>query len=285
MVYQTDELARLRRQRSEQAIKAALQSRWDEAVQLNQQIIELTGGRDGDAFNRLGRALMAIGRYRDAREAYGRALQIDPTNQIARKNYASLQQKAQDESPAPAAPRDYVDPKLFVEETGKSGVTALVRPQREATRHMTAGERVLLRRDGNQLFADNSAGELLGQVEPRLALRLLRFMDGGNQYAAAISALTHDGARIIIKETYQHPSQVGRPSFPPSGLDGTPRPYTREGLVRYDDEDEEVLEEIEAGEGWDSDGDGQETTGDVRLLDYQKTQEHDDGEVSPYDDE
>jgi len=96
MVYQTDELARLRRQRSEQAIKAALQSRWDEAVQLNQQIIELTQGRDGDAFNRLGRALMAIGRYRDAREAYGRALQIDPTNQIARKNYASLQQKAQD---------------------------------------------------------------------------------------------------------------------------------------------------------------------------------------------
>ncbi|HEY7376308.1 MAG TPA: tetratricopeptide repeat protein, partial [Polyangia bacterium] len=172
MVYQTDELARMRRQRSEQAIKAAMQSRWEEAVQLNQQIIEMTQGRDGDAFNRLGRALMAIGRYRDAREAYGRALQIDPTNQIARKNYASLQQKAQDE--APSAPRDYVDPRLFVEETGKTGVTALVRPQREALSHMTAGERVVLRRDGNQLFADNAAGDLLGQIEPRLALRLLR---------------------------------------------------------------------------------------------------------------
>ncbi len=285
MVYQTDELARLRRQRSEQAIKAAMQSRWEEAVQLNQQIIEMTQGRDGDAFNRLGRALMAIGRYRDAREAYGRALQIDPTNQIARKNYASLEQKAQEEAPAPAAPRDYVDPRLFVEETGKTGVTALVRPQREALSHMTPGERIVLRRDGNQLFADNAAGDLLGQVEPRLALRLLRFMDGGNQYAAAISSLTADGARIIIKETYQHPSQAGRPSFPPAGADGSPRPYTREGLVRYDDEDEEVLEEIEAGEGWDSDGEGQETTGDVRLLDYQKAQEHDDGEVSPYDDE
>ena len=285
MVYQTDELARLRRQRSEQAIKAAMQSRWEEAVQLNQQIIEMTQGRDGDAFNRLGRALMAIGRYRDAREAYGRALQIDPTNQIARKNYASLEQKAQEEAPAPAAPRDYVDPRLFVEETGKTGVTTLVRPQREALSHMTAGERVVLRRDGNQLFADNAAGDLLGQLEPRLALRLLRFMDGGNQYAAAISSLTADGARIIIKETYQHPSQAGRPSFPPVSVDGSPRPYTREGLVRYDDEDEEVLEEIEAGEGWDSDGDGQETTGDVRLLDYQKAQEHDDGEVSPYDDE
>lgn len=284
MVYQTDELARLRRQRSEQAIKLAMQSRWEEAVTVNLSILELTNQRDGDAFNRLGRALMALGRYRDAREAYSRALKLDPTNQIARKNLATLEKKAEDEAPVPAVARDYVDPKLFVEETGKTGITALQRPNKGALAHMTAGERVHLRRDGNVLLAENGAGELLGQIEPRIAFRLLRLMQGGNEYAAAISQLGNETARVIIKETFQHASQAGRPSFPSAGLDGTPRPYTREGLVHYDDEDEEVIEEIESGEGWDTDGE-EKDGGDVRLLDYQKTQEHDDRDGSEFDDE
>lgn len=282
MVYQTDEVSRLRRQRTEQAIKLAMQSRWEEAVTVNQSILEMTGNRDGDAFNRLGRALMALGRFREAYDAYGSALRIDPTNQIAKKNLAILEKKVEVDGQSAATPREYVDPKLFVEETGKTGTTALVNPNREAVSHMTPGERVYLRRDGNLLLAENAAAQVIGQVEPRIALRLIRLMDGGNEYAAAISQVSHDNARIIIKETFQHPSQAGRLSFPPVGLDGSPRPYTREGLVRYDDEDEEVLEETEVGEGWETDGEAQDQ-GDVTLLDYQKAQEHVDDDERVYD--
>jgi tetratricopeptide (TPR) repeat protein len=282
MVYQTDEVSRLRRQRTEQAIKLAMQSRWEEAVTVNQSILEMTGNRDGDAFNRLGRALMALGRFREAYDAYSSALRIDPTNQIAKKNLAILETKVEADGQTTGTPREYVDPKLFVEETGKTTTTALQNPNREVASHMTPGERVYLRRDGNLLLADNAGGELIGQVEPRTALRLIRLMDGGNEYAAAISQISHDNARIIIKETFQHPSQAGRLSFPPVGLDGSPRPYTREGLVRYDDEDEEVLEEIEAAEGWETDGEAQDQ-GDVTLLDYQKAQEHVDDEDRVFD--
>lgn len=285
MVYQADETSRLRRQRSEQAIKLALQSRWDEAVTLNLSILELTGQRDGDAFNRLGRALMALGRYRDARVAYSRALSLDPTNQIARKNLAILEKKAEDEpeAPAAAAGRESVDPKLFVEETGKTGVTVLQRPRKEALLRMTPGERVFLRRDGNLLLAENGAGEVVGQIEPRIALRLIRLMDGGNEYAAAISHLGTETARIIIKETLQHSTQTGRLSFPPAGIDGTPRPYTRDGLIRYDDEDEEPVEEPDNVESWDTDTDVTDRPAEVRLLDYQKTQERDDRSDDGYD--
>jgi tetratricopeptide (TPR) repeat protein len=279
MVYQTDEAAKLRRQRSEQAIKLAMQGRWEEAAAVNRAILEMTNNRDGDAYNRLGRALMALGRNREARDAYGQALKLDPANQIARKNLAVLDKSLEAEA---NAPREHADPSLFVEETGKTGMTMLQRPRRETLMRMTSGERVYLRPEGNRLGATNAAGEPIGDIETRIALRLIRLMQGGNQYAAAISQMGHDNARIIIKETYQHPSQAGRLSFPPAGPDGTPRPYTRDGLIRYDDEDEEVLEEIEAGEGWDTDG---ETTdqGDVSLLDYQKVQERTADDESLFD--
>src|SRR5579883_2835621 len=101
MVFQqTNDGARLRRQQTEQAIKAAMQSRWDDAVRLNESIIELSQGNDSDAFNRLGRALMALGRYGESRQAYTNALRLDPSNQIARKNLTALENKVASEGEA-----------------------------------------------------------------------------------------------------------------------------------------------------------------------------------------
>lgn len=285
MVFQTDDTARLRRQQTDQAIKAAMQSRWEEAVELNRSIIELTKGSDSDAYNRLGRSLMALGRYGESREAYSNALRLDPTNQIARKNLAALENKLGDDGQAPAAPREHVDPRLFVEETGKTGVLLLQHPQRALLARMAPGERVYLRREANTLLAANAGGETLGQVEPRLAMRLIRMIDGGNQYDAAISQITADAARIIIKETYQSPGLAGRLSFPPAGVEGMPRAYTRDSVRRYDEDDEdEVAEENDNADTWDGDTD-QRDTSDVRLIDFPKVAERADRDDLGFDDE
>jgi tetratricopeptide (TPR) repeat protein len=276
MVFQqTNDGARLRRQQTEQAIKAAMQSRWDDAVRLNTSIIELSQGNDSDAFNRLGRALMALGRYGESRDAYTNALRLNPSNQIARKNLTALENKVASEGEG--ARSQHVDPRLFVEETGKTGIVPLGHPNRESLVRMTPGERVYLRREGNVLFATNSAGETLGQIDTRTGLRLIRLMEGGNEYAAAISQLSADGARIIIKETFQHASQVGRLSFPPSGADGMPRAYTRDSVRRYEEEDDEDAEnESDTGDTWDTDTDQRDATDNVRLLDFPKVNDRDD---------
>ena len=276
MVFQqTNDGARLRRQQTEQAIKAAMQSRWDDAVRLNESIIELSQGNDSDAYNRLGRALMALGRFGESRDAYTNALRLNPSNQIARKNLTALENKVTSEGES--ARSEHVDPRLFVEETGKTGIVPLGRPNRELLARMTPGERVYLRREGNVLSATNSAGETLGQIDTRTGLRLIRLMEGGNEYAAAISQISADGARIIIKETIQHPSQVGRLSFPPSGADGMPRAYTRDSVRRYEEEDDEDAEnENETGDTWDTDTDQRDATDNVRLLDFPKVNDRDD---------
>ena len=84
-----EERTRLRKQLSDQAVKFAVNSRWQEAANLNRDYIR-TFGDEAEAYNRLGKALTELGQMSDAREAYGKALDLDPTNTIARRNLDRL---------------------------------------------------------------------------------------------------------------------------------------------------------------------------------------------------
>jgi hypothetical protein len=115
-------------------------------------------------------------------------------------------------------------------------------------------------------------------VEPKLALRLLKLMQGGNQYAAALASLADTTGRVIIKEVYQHPSQAGRPSFPAIGTEVV-RPYIKESILKYEREEEQesTTEEAEGTrEEWEGETEAQE--GDVRLHDLQRATEGDNDE-------
>ncbi len=72
-----EEAARLKRQGAEQAIQLALESKWEEAVALNRAILDAQPN-DVDTWNRLGKALLELGRYREAHEAYGKSLEPRP---------------------------------------------------------------------------------------------------------------------------------------------------------------------------------------------------------------
>lgn len=274
MAYQTDnrtDRARMRRQRTERAIKLAMESKWAEAVQENQAILAVFP-KDVDAYNRLGKALTELGRYAEARAAYSRAIELDASNAIARKNLQRLEGLGQ-AAAAPAEGRQKVDPDLFIEETGKTGVTELTPSDRDLVQQLTAGDRVNLARQGNALAVTTMAGERLGFIEPRLALRLTRLMDSGNEYAAAVASVTPDGerVRIIIKETYQSPENVGRLSFPATGPEGV-RPYTKEGrLLRYELDEEELESEETESEEWEGEAEP-DATGDI-SFDYERARE------------
>ena len=63
------ERARQKRQLADQAVKLAMQNQWQEAVDVNRQIIDLSP-EEGEAWNRLGKAFSELGRYGEARDAY-----------------------------------------------------------------------------------------------------------------------------------------------------------------------------------------------------------------------
>lgn len=270
---QTEDRARLRRQLADRAIKFAMANRWEEAAQENQRIIAIHP-RDADAHNRLGKALSELGRNTEARGSYSKALELDPNNAIAKKNLQRLQALGDATLPAGDG-REKVDADLFIEETGKTGVTQLNQIERDVLQRLTAGDRVDLVRKGSALVVHATSGEYLGMMEPRLGLRLTRLMESGNEYAAAIASISPAGdqVRVIIKETRQSVENVGRLSFPTTGPDGV-RPYTRESLFRYDADDDETDESDMETEDWE--GEGEQDTGPEVSLSRFDAEDNDD---------
>jgi hypothetical protein len=242
------EVAGLRQRRSKQAVELAMQGRWQEAAAVNQSLVESFPG-DVSAYNRLGRAYMEIGDFSHAWEAYSRAVELDIYNTIARRNLDRLSRLREVSIGAPDDSR--VEPLHFIEETGKAGVVNLHQlGSPELVANMVAGDRVYLKVKGNGLVAENGRGDYLGQVEPKAAQRLIRLMAGGNEYTAAVVSATEDTATIIIRETYQHPSQVGRLSFPAKEFK-SPRPYISDRVTKHEheleyEEPEAVEEETES---------------------------------------
>jgi len=265
--FQSEEKMRLRKQLIDQAIKLALQSQWEEAVATNRTLLSQFP-HDPEALNRLGKALSEIGQYAEAKKAYAEALAINPANTIARKNLARLSHlsnEADNHVPPTAAER--IDPRLFIEETGKTGFTRLMNlAPAEVLAKLTSGDQVYFHVDGRTLHMRNARGEEIGQVEPRLANRLINFMEGGNQYAAAITDLGERQVRIIVRESYQHPNMLGRVSFPAQGAGETIRPYIKDSVLRYERDDEEDFNED--GEYI---GESENEPEDIPEIDFEET--------------
>lgn len=251
MVFQTEDRARAKKQHADLAIQMALQGRWNEAVELNRSIIE-SFPTDVDSFNRLGKAMTELGRYADARDAYNRGLEIDPLNSIAQKNLTRLQTLGADKKKvAPKTANQKISPQMFIEEMGKTGVTILARPDMDVAARLTAGDLVSLGRRNGTIIVKSLGEELIGEIEPKLGGRLIKLMDGGNEYVAAIFGLSPTEVRVFIRETFQDASQTGKLSFPPT-ITETVRPYTKARLVRRDAGDDTYSDDADESEDWDA---------------------------------
>ena len=245
MSYHEAERTRLRRQSSKQAIALAMEGRWREAVAANKSLVE-SFPNDVDAYNRLGRAYMELGEYALSREAYEKSIGLDPYNIIAQKNLQRLSRLGETVVDT-GGTFHKVEPQQFIEEVGKAGVVNLHRlALPEVLARTVAGSGVNLKVDGPRLIVENRREEYLGQVEPKHGQRLIKLMEGGNRYTAAIISSTEEAVTVIIREVYQHPSQAGRPSFPSRGPEGF-QPYVTDRIgdriIRRKLEYEEALPE------------------------------------------
>jgi len=236
MTRDDEKLLRLKQQRSKEAIDLAMQARWQEAVDVNKEIIE-NFPEDVDTFNRLGRAYMELGRYAQAKEAYRRAVELDPYNAIANRNLRRLNDLKETETTE--VETDKVEPQQFIEEIGKAGVVTLLELAPKENRARTvAGDKANLKVNGSFLVVENGHGEYLGKVEPKHAQRLIRLMLGGNRYSAIVVRSTAEMMTVMVRETFQHPSQAGKLSFPPKGMNEF-RPYASDKLLKVESEGEE----------------------------------------------
>jgi len=247
---ETGEHLKPRSQYADEAVQLAIAGKWDDAVKLNKFIVE-SFGADEETQNRLGKALSELGKLKDAKVAYEVALKLNPMNTIAKKNAARINTLLHQKEGLKAG-GTRVDLNLFVEEMGKTIITALEGASADICSKVAAGDVAELKVDGDSIVAETSRGVKLGTLEAKLARRLIKFMRGGNRYQGGVTACDGNTVKLIVRETYQDPKFAGKPSFPMRRKREVEfRPYTKESLltrgsgveVFTDEEEEDTLVE------------------------------------------
>ncbi len=245
-----------RRQLIEDARRTALEGGWEEAISLNLQLVE-KAPKDAEAFNRIGRAHLSLGRLGEAREAYQSALRADPANLIARRNLQRLEALVRQgsslrDASAIAMPRTNV----FIEEVGKTWVDELVNPvSAEELAEVFPGERLVLVVEDGRLIVNRPDDRRLGEIETKTGERMMQMMATGNRYEAYAIGISGQSLRVILREVFRNPEHATQVSFP---RQITSRAYLRErDLLRardeadfflLDDDDEEADDERASAE-------------------------------------
>ncbi|MGD9715393.1 MAG: hypothetical protein AB7V46_25570 [Thermomicrobiales bacterium] len=244
-----DTRQRTRRQVTEEARKASLEGRWQDAIDINRELIQ-RDAKDTEAHNRLGRALMEMHDYNASYDAYSNALKSDPANLIARRNLRRLELLRGQKSEEQLTENQTTFPRtsVFLEEVGKTWVTEITNPvPTSVLAGIYAGQQLILSIDNGRLVVSTPGGDRVGDVEHRTAERVIELMAGGNVYEAYALGLTSASLRIIVREVFRDPSQAGRVSFPRQ-IQET-RAYLRErDLLRQRDESDFYVDDFDDGE-------------------------------------
>jgi hypothetical protein len=239
------ERVKTRAQLVEESLNAALGGEWQEALDLNLQIIERFGP-DEETNNRTGKALTELGRLDEALAQYRATLELNPLNGIAIKQSSRIEELMQQKVELPKA-QAAVDVNLFVEEMGKTALAHVTLEPGFDAALLAPGDQVQLAVARDGLAVKESGGQLAGYVEAKLGRRVLKFIAGGNEYNAAVATADENGVRIIIRETKQAPEFAGVPSFPVRKTQEF-RAYAKDSLLRDNDMDD-LMDDSEDGEG------------------------------------
>jgi tetratricopeptide (TPR) repeat protein len=185
--------------RTKEAIEHAAKGNWKAAEETN-RIILTDFPTKIDALNRLGKALSELGRYSEACDIFKQTISNDPPNPIARKNLQWLEQ-LNDVSPKQS---HQAATNLLTSDWKKTYTTTIMNaPKDHNCLEFSNGEVVTFSKFGDtNITAKTTKGVTIGELEPRMALRLSRLMAVGNQYTGEIISTSEIKTKIFIQEIY-----------------------------------------------------------------------------------
>lgn len=197
----------------QQAINAALDNKWEEALKINKKIIK-SDPQSIDALNRQARAYMELGKSSLAKKYYSEVLKIDSYNPIAQKNLKIMKSfKSNGQAPTPCN-QSRLSPSLFLQEPGKTKIVNLLKvaePQKLS--HAFCGMRVEMTVKNRKITIVDANGNYLGVLPDDISHHLSRLFKGGNRYELFIKSVKVNGLSVIIKEVFRSKKFKNQPSF------------------------------------------------------------------------
>ncbi len=191
-----------------QAIQIALTGNWEMAIAINQEILKETP-EDIDALNRLAFAYSIIGKSKLAKEAYQKVLAIDSCNPIALKNLKKL-----GESTTKKMVVSQLMSTMFLEESGKTKIVSLINTaQPKILRTLQIGQMLNLSIKRLKIFVIDGQGQFIGMLPDDIGTRLIKFLDGGNEYETCIKAVEDHKVVVFMREMKRANKFKNLPSF------------------------------------------------------------------------
>lgn len=197
---------------SQQAIDAALDSKWELALKLNKQIIKLDS-QNIDALNRIAKAELELGKANLAKKYYSEVLKIDPYNPIALKNLKIMKSFKPEQTAMPPI-HSRLSPSLFLQEPGKTKMVSLLKVAEPQKLSQTfCGMRVEMAIKNRKITIVDEGGNYLGVLPDDISHHLLRLAKGGNKYELFVKSIRVNSLSVIIKETFRSKKFKNQPSF------------------------------------------------------------------------
>ena len=192
-----------------EAIKAALCSDWQKAVEINSQILK-TEANNIDCLNRLGKALLETGENKKAATVFRKVLKLDRYNLIAQKNLArtktSSVKKSDNQTTVPVT--------NFLEEPGKTKLVSLVNlAPTSVLLRQNQTDSVKLANKRHTVLVTDWQNSYLGALPDDVGRRLALLIKGGNEYTAVIKSVTKNSLVIFLRESKRAKRFVNTPSF------------------------------------------------------------------------
>lgn len=198
------------------AIDAAINGAWDEAVKINEQIIK-NDKKNIDAYLRLGFAYMQKGDLKKAKAAYLKAKKIQPENYIIEKNLEKIKiLEAKKNKPYSTST---LSPYAFLDIPGKTKSVSLVNcGQKNILASLTIGQEVFFNIKKRRIEIRTEKKEYIGYLPDDVSKRLSIFIKAGSEFKCYIKEADIKNVVVFIKEEKRGKKVLRYAPFPIKNL-------------------------------------------------------------------
>ncbi len=191
----------------DKAIQAALHGDWENAVEINLEILE-TSPHNIAALNRLGKAYTELGQKEAAGDAYAQVLKIDKYDSIATKNLKLLPHQKNGTASIQLSQED------FIELPGITKSVALIKvASRDVLLSLSCKQTLFLVPRTRLIGVLTEDKTCIGCLPDDLSLKLKTLIKSGYSYTACLKGASDNTATIFLRETKRPKRPSAGPSF------------------------------------------------------------------------
>ena len=197
------------------AVKYALSNDWDKAYKENLRLLA-ENPADIDTLNRIAHALIKLGHLRKAKSYYQKVIGIDRTNPIATKNLKRLAALSKSNKAGASFQNSsgLSIQDVFIEEAGKTKTVDLKNiADKKTISILQPGDVVTLSVKRSKVFVQMPDKTYVGMLPDNIGMRMITFINGGNEYSACIKSVGDKSVTVFIRETKKMSRFRDQPSF------------------------------------------------------------------------